>query len=168
MGKVGGGTSVNAIAGDATMALDMRSNDPAALLKEEQEIMAAIQRGVDEENKRWNTSARITVASKLIGDRPAGTTDPASAIAQTAFASVAASGGKPNWRAGSTDANVPMGLGIPAVILGSGGKSSGSHSLGEWWDPTDAWRGAQTGVTTVLALVGVQGASQPMLAKRAR
>ncbi|QHI98747.1 M20/M25/M40 family metallo-hydrolase [Xylophilus rhododendri] len=166
VGKVGGGTSVNAIAGDASMAIDIRSNALPTLLQAEKDIMAAIQLGVEEENRRWNTPAKITVTSTLIGDRPAGTTALDQPMVQTAYAAIAAAGDKPSARAGSTDANVPMGLGIPAMILGSGGKNAGSHALGEWFDPTDAWQGAQTGLTTVLSLVGVQGVSQPVLARR--
>lgn len=167
VGKVGGGTSVNTIAGDANMAIDIRSNALPSLLAAEKDIMAAVQRGVDEENRRWNVEPKITATSTLIGDRPAGTTAAAEPIVQTAVGSILAAGWKPTLRAASTDANVPMGLGIPAIILGSGGKTGAFHALGEWWDPTDAWQGAQTSLTTVLALVGVQGVSQPVLAKRA-
>lgn len=167
VGKVGGGTSVNTISGDANMAIDIRSNALPTLLQAEKDIMAAIQKGVDEENARWKTDVKITVGSKLIGDRPAGTTAASEPIVQTALGAIAAAGGQPAQRAASTDANVPMGLGIPAIILGSGGKNGAFHALGEWFDPTDAWQGAQTGLTTVLALVGVQGVSQPALVKRA-
>ncbi len=168
VGKVGGGTSVNTIAGDATMAVDIRSNALPALLQAEKDIMAAIQRGVQEENRRWNTAAKITAEPKMIGDRPAGATAAGEPIVQAAVASVIASGGKPTLRAASTDANVPMGLGIPAIILGSGGKTGGFHALGEWFEPADAWKGAQTGLATVLTLVGVQGVSEPVLARRPR
>jgi len=167
VGKVGGGTSVNTIAGDANMAVDIRSNALPTLLQAERDIMAAIDRGVTEENRRWNAPAKIVATSKLIGDRPAGSTAAAEPIVQAAVAAIAATGGKPALRAASTDANVPMGLGIPAVILGSGGKNGGFHSLGEWFDPTDAWKGAQISLTTVLTLVGVQGLSEPVLTKRA-
>lgn len=166
VGKVGGGTSVNTIAGDATMAVDIRSNALPALLQAEKNILAAIQRGVEEENRRWNTAAKITATPKMIGDRPAGATAADQPIVQAAVASIVAAGGQPALRAASTDANVPMGLGIPAIILGSGGQTGGFHALGEWFDPTDAWKGAQTGLVTVLSLVGVQGTSEPLLARR--
>lgn len=66
----------------------------------------------------------------------------------------------------STDANVPMSLGIPAIVIGGGGKTGGFHALSEWIDLTDAWKGAQNSLVTVLGLVGVQGISQPLLEKR--
>jgi len=168
VGTVGGGTSVNTIAGDAKMAVDIRSNDTKSLLEAERNIMAAIDKGVGEENKRWKSEAKITSEAKLIGDRPAGTTPKDSAIVKAALESIALAGGKGETRAGSTDANVPMSLSIPAIILGSGGKSGGSHSLKEWYDPTDAWKGSQVAFTTVLSLVGVEGVSKPLLEKAAK
>lgn len=169
VGTVGGGTSVNAIAGDARMAIDMRSNGTPALLETEKQIMAAIQAGVDEENQRWSPEAKnkITFEKKLIGDRPAGITATDAVIVQSAVRVIRGNGKeKATLRGGSTDANVPMSLGIPAVILGSGGKSGGSHSRDEWFDPANAWEGAQLAMTTVLGLVGVEGVVQPVLAKR--
>ena len=66
----------------------------------------------------------------------------------------------------STDANGPMSLGIPAIVIGGGGKTGNFHALSEWIDVTDAWKGAQNSLFTVLGLVGVQGVSEPLLAKR--
>ena len=163
VGTVGGGTSVNSIAGDAKMAVDIRSNQTDALLDAERNIMSAIDKGVQEENERWKADGKIVSDAKLIGDRPAGTTPKDSPIVMAALESIALAGGKGETRAGSTDANVPMSLNIPAIILGSGGKSGGSHSLEEWFDPTDAWKGSQVSFTTVLSLVGVDGVSEPIL-----
>jgi tripeptide aminopeptidase len=61
---------------------------------------------------------------------------------------------------------VPMSLGIPAIIIGGGGKTGGFHALSEWIDVTDGWKGAQNALATVLGLVGVQGVSEPLLPKR--
>lgn len=171
VGTVGGGTSVNAIAGDARMAIDIRSNGTPALLETEKQIMAAIEAGVKEENQRWSAEAKnqITFEKTLIGDRPAGQTPTDSVIVQSAIRVIRGnSKEKPALRGGSTDANVPMSLGIPAVILGSGGKAGGSHSRDEWFDPANAWEGAQLATTTVLGLVGVEGVVPPVLPRRAR
>ncbi|WP_042877186.1 M20/M25/M40 family metallo-hydrolase [Cupriavidus necator] len=170
VGTVGGGTSVNAIAGDARMAVDIRSNGTPSLMETEKQIMAAIAAGVAEENQRWTPSQtnQITFQTRQIGDRPAGNTPADSIIVQSAVRVIRGnSKDAPSLRGGSTDANVPMSLGIPAVILGSGGKSGGSHSRDEWFDPTNAWEGAQLGLTTVLGLLGVEGVVPPLLAKRA-
>jgi hypothetical protein len=61
-----------------------------------------------------------------------------------------------------------MSLGIPAVILPHGGESAGWHTTAEWWSPADAWQGAQVGLATVLALVGVKDVSEPLLPQRAK
>ncbi|MBV8270763.1 MAG: M20/M25/M40 family metallo-hydrolase [Cupriavidus sp.] len=169
VGTVGGGTSVNAIAGDAHMAVDIRSNGTPALLETEKHIMDAIAAGVADENRRWEPAKgnEITFQTRLIGDRPAGMTPTDSVIVQSAVRVIRANSKEaPSLRGGSTDANVPMALGIPAIIIGSGGKSGGAHSRDEWFDPTNAYEGAQWGLTTVLGLVGVEGVTPPLLERR--
>jgi tripeptide aminopeptidase len=165
VGTVGGGTSVNTIAPDARMAVDIRSDDMATLLDTEKKILAAIDEAVAEENKRWNV-ATLSASSKLIGDRPGGRTASDSVIVEAAVRSNAAFGHKTLLIGASTDANVPMSLGIPAIIIGGGGKTGGFHALSEWIDVTDGWKGAQNGLVTVHGLDGVQGVSEPLLAKR--
>jgi acetylornithine deacetylase/succinyl-diaminopimelate desuccinylase-like protein len=165
VGIVSGGTSVNTIAPDAHMTVDIRSDAMAPLLDTESKILAAIDQAVVEENKRWGVST-LSVTSKLIGDRPGGRTAPDSVIVEAATRSNTAFGTKTLLIGGSTDANVPMSLGIPAIIIGGGGKSGGYHALSEWIDMSDAWKGAQNSLITVLGLVGVQGVSEPLLAKR--
>ncbi|PBI90529.1 Carboxypeptidase G2 precursor [Variovorax boronicumulans] len=166
VGTVGGGTSVNTIAPDARMAIDIRSDDMASLLETEKKILATLDEAVAEENKRWNVTS-LSVSTKLIGDRPGGRTPPDSVIVEAATRANSAFGHKTLLRGGSTDANVPISLGIPAIIIGGGGKSGGFHSLGESIDVTDAWKGAQNSLVTVLGLVGVQGVSPALLPKRA-
>lgn len=167
VGTVGGGTSVNTIAPEARMAIDIRSVAMPSMLETERQIMAAVQEAVVEENKRWNTGS-MTVSTKLIGDRPAGQTPPDSRIVQVAVrASTALGKPAPGLLSNSTDANVPMALGIPAVIMSSGGASGGWHTRAEWFDPTNAWEGAQVSLAAVLALAGVKDVSEPLLAKRA-
>lgn len=165
VGTVSGGTSVNTIAPDARMAVDIRSDEMGALLDTEKKVLAAIDEAVAEENKRWNVTT-LSASSKLIGDRPGGRTGSDSVIVEAVVRSNAAFGHKTLLSGASTDANVPMSLGIPAIIIGSGGKTGGFHALSEWIDVTDGWKGAQNALVTVLGLVGVQGVSEPLLAKR--
>jgi acetylornithine deacetylase/succinyl-diaminopimelate desuccinylase-like protein len=165
VGTVGGGTSVNTIAPDARMAIDIRSDDMASLLETEKKILAAIDEAVAEENKRWNVTT-LSASNKLIGDRPGGRTPPDSVIVEAATRSNTAFGHKTLLRGGSTDANVPMSYGVPAIIIGGGGKAAGFHALSESIDVTDAWKGAQNSLVTVLGLVGVQGVSPALLPKR--
>ena len=165
VGTVGGGTSVNTIAPDARMAVDIRSDEMGPLLETEKKILAAIDEGVAEENKRWGVST-LSVSTKLIGDRPGGRTPADSVIVEAATRSNAAFGLKTLLSGASTDANIPMALGIPAIIIGGGGKTGGFHALSEWIDVTDAWKGAQISLVTVLGLVGVDGVSAPLLPVR--
>jgi acetylornithine deacetylase/succinyl-diaminopimelate desuccinylase-like protein len=165
VGLVSGGTSVNTIAPDGRMAVDIRSDDMGALLDTEKKVLAAVDEAVAEENKRWNVNT-LSASSKLIGDRPGGRTGSDSVIVEAAVRSNAAFGHKTLLSGASTDANVPMSLGIPAIIIGSGGKTGGFHALSEWIDVTDAWKGAQNALVTVLGLVGVQGVSEPLLPRR--
>lgn len=168
VGTVKGGTSVNAIAGDATMALDIRSNGQEALLAFEEKIMAAIREAVEEENKRWSSKATISVEFKLVGNRPAGATPIDSPIVQAARAGLKAVGAEVrSITASSTDSNWPMSLKIPAITLSSAGAGGGSHSLGEWYTPTNNWLGPQLALLTSLALVGIEGVADPLLPKQA-
>jgi acetylornithine deacetylase/succinyl-diaminopimelate desuccinylase-like protein len=172
VGTVTGGTSVNTIAGDAKMQIDMRSNGMASLLALEKQVLATLPVAVAEENARWGADTpakQVGFTTKLIGDRPAGETAPSAVIVQAAVASLAAfgGGGAPMLSGSSTDANVPMSLAIPAIIVGGGGESLGWHTRDEWFDPKDEWKGAQQSLTTILGLVGVQGLVEPILRTRA-
>ena len=172
VGTVIGGTSVNTIAGDAKMAIDIRSNGMKELLAAEKQILATLELAVIEENRRWGATdpaTQVRFSAKLIGDRPGGETASSARIVQAAVRSIVGAGKGPVELVGySTDANVPISLGIPAITLGSGGTSSGFHTRDEWWDPTNAWEGSQIALTTVLGLVGVQGVAEPVLTKRPR
>ena len=165
VGVVSGGQSVNSIAPEAKMAVDVRSNEMGPLLETTKKVMAAVDEAVAEENARWGVKT-LSVSHRIIGDRPGGRTPINSPIVEAAIRANTAFGQKTSLKGLSTDANVPMSLGIPAIIVGSGGSSGNYHALSEWFDPTDAWKGAQTSLMTVLGLVGVQGVSEPLLPKR--
>ena len=164
VGTVRGGTSVNAIAKEARMALDLRSNSADALLQLEAKALAIVQQAVAQENARWR-SDRIAVEIKLIGDRPAGMTPQASPIVEAARRAVTAlaPGAPIEFAASSTDSNLAMSLGIPAVTIGGGGEGGGQHSLNEWYKPTDAHLGPQNALLTLLMLAGFAGVSDPVL-----
>jgi tripeptide aminopeptidase len=84
--------------------------------------------------------------------RPPGQTSADSAIAITASAVTKLFGGNGRLGEGSTDANVPMNLGIPALTIGGGGQGTGAHSLNEAFDTTDSWRGTQRALLLAIAL----------------
>jgi tripeptide aminopeptidase len=152
VGRVGGGTSVNAIPFEAWMEVDMRSADPAALKALDAKFHAALKEAVAEENRRWNNRGAVTVSAELVGVRPAGQTPKDSAIVQSAMAVSRALELPETLREGSTDSNVPMNLGIPAITISGGGGGSGAHSLGEVFDSRDSWRGTQRALLLAIVL----------------
>jgi acetylornithine deacetylase/succinyl-diaminopimelate desuccinylase-like protein len=152
VGKIGGGTTVNAIAEEATMEVDMRSESPAELDKLEARFLEAVRLGTGEENARWAASGHTVKAeTKLIGNRPAGETARDSPLVRAAMWSSRTTGHTPSLMFSSTDANHPISLGVPAVTMGGGGRGDNAHSLKEWHDPTEGWKGPQTVLLTILA-----------------
>lgn len=167
VGTVSGGTSVNSIAAHAAFEIDMRSNAASELASLEARVREAVLAGVAAENERWNNNGEITVEFRLIGDRPSGQTSVASPIVQVAALAMAEVGAElQGVRLSSTDANIPMALGIPAITITGGGESGGEHSPEEWFDPRDSERGPQMALLLVLGLVGVEGTSAPLLQRR--
>ncbi len=166
VGTITGGTSVNSIAADASMLLDMRSASEEELKKLETGVMELLHAAASEENARWSCSD-IKVEIKLVGDRPAGQQSPDAPIVQAAWAATEAAGMVPEFGpASSTDANLPLSLGIPAIRLCGGGAEGNNHSLDEWYDPANGYRGPQKIFMTLLGLVGVEGLTEPLLPKR--
>ena len=152
IGRIGGGTSVNAIPFEAWMEVDMRSSDRAALAALDAQFQAAVDSAVTEENARWGRPGVVTVTKELVGDRPAGSTPALSPIVQTAQAVGRALDLNLGLGEGSTDANIPMSSKIPAIAIGGGGRGSDAHSLSETYDTTDSWKGTQNAVLLVIAL----------------
>lgn len=152
VGRIGGGTSVNAIASEAWMEVDMRSADPAALRALEARFHAAVDAAVAAENARSNQNGRLSVEKTLVGSRPAGQTPISSAIVETAVSVTRALGLTPTLREGSTDANLPISLSIPAITIDGGGAGAGAHSLEETFDTTNSWQGTQRAVLLAIAL----------------
>ena len=166
VGTVKGGASVNAIAGDAEMEVDMRSNDKDALQKLESQVIGLIKDAAAEENARWDATS-ITVDIKLVGDRPAGTQSLDSPMVQAAVLALQTVGmPRVVFEASSTDSNLPINLGIPAVTISRGGLQGAQHSLGEWYKPQLGYLGPQAVFLTALVLTGVDGANPPLLPKR--
>jgi len=139
VGVVAGGTSVNSITGSATMQVDLRSESAAALARVDSAFHRAVDRAVEAERARWPKS-NISLAAEIevLGRRPAGSQPDSAWIVREAVAAAAELGiPAPKTGAGSTDANVPIGLGIPALAIDGGGTGDGAHSLGEWYDDGD-------------------------------
>jgi acetylornithine deacetylase/succinyl-diaminopimelate desuccinylase-like protein len=154
----GGGTSINAIPNECWMQVDLRSESPAELARLEARLHAILAYAVEAENHARSTEqGPVTVEAKLVGDRPAGATAADSDIVRLSTAALTAHGFTPRHVASSTDANVPMALGIPAVKIGSGGSGGRAHSLEEWIDvePGESLRGMKASLAAILAVAGV-------------
>jgi acetylornithine deacetylase/succinyl-diaminopimelate desuccinylase-like protein len=152
VGRVGGGTSVNAIPFEAWMEMDMRSADVESLKRLDEKFHAAVEAAMDEENRRWNDRGKLSVAVEVVGIRPAGRTPADSPIVETARAVSRALDLETALREGSTDSNVPMNMNIPAITIGGGGRGTGAHSLNEAFDTTESWRGTERALLLAIAL----------------
>ncbi len=153
VGSIEGGTSVNSIAFEARMRVDLRSVDADTLSSLDERFRRAVEVAVAEENSAV-AEGEIEVEFVSIGIRPAGSQADDAPIVRAAVSSAAALGFTPDLQAGSTDSNLPISLGVPAVTIDGGGRSEGAHSPDEWFDPTDAHLGAQWALLFALELAG--------------
>ena len=151
IGRIGGGTSVNTIPDSVWMEVDMRSTSNEALDDLERRFLAAVEVGVSEENLfRAASGTTLVVDPVLIGDRPTGRTDESEAIFRAAARSSEFLGFEPSVGISSTDSNIPMSMGIPAITIGGGGTGGGAHRTEEWYDFQDAHLGLQRLLAMVL------------------
>jgi len=137
VGIVAGGTSVNSIPFETSMEIDMRAVDPAALKDIDAKFKTLVDEAVKLENATRSTeNGKITVEIKLIGERPSGTTSPDSPVLRQIAATMGVFDKVPVWETKSTDANIPISLGIPAFAIArnSANKGDRGHSLDEWTD----------------------------------
>jgi tripeptide aminopeptidase len=169
---VNGGTSVNSIASEVMMQTDTRSTCPIQLNKTVSQLVNCVRTAVIEENAAlqipWDSTDNITLEIKLIGDRPSGFCEPDAVHVQAAYAAAEVLGIEPKLdEPASTDASIPINLGVPAVTLGAGGKGRGIHSLAESYDPTGSHLAIQRVFLTLLGMAGISGELDPLLVKSA-
>lgn len=150
VGRIGGGTSVNAIPADAWFELDLRSEDVAAL----RDLEARAREAVEHARAADPRAAELRIEVEVIGDRPAGRTAETDALVQAAVHATRRIGLTPELASSSTDANVPMALGIPAIAIGAGGDSGGTHTMREWYDNRGGAAGLERALAIVLAAAG--------------
>lgn len=143
VGRIGGGTSVNSIPFSAWMEVDMRSLSPERLDRIDTLFHQAIRSGLKAQNSIRRSGPPLTVDIKMIGDRPSGHTPPNDPLVQRAMAASIYFGKKPRLRTSSTDSNIPISKGIPAITLGGGGDGGGAHSLHEWYANKEGYKGIQ-------------------------
>ena len=155
---VGGGTSINSIPNEVWMDVDLRSQSVQELARLETRFRSIVEQAVAAENHARSTqNGPVKAELKLVGDRPAGATPMDSDIVTFATAAITAHGFTPRHEYSSTDANIPMNLGIPAIKVGSGGTGGRGHSLDEWIDVEKgaSVRGMLASLTAILAVAGV-------------
>ncbi len=164
VGEIEGGTSVNSIPDKASLKVDLRSEADAEIAKLVVALNAAIKAGVDEEmaasEKRGMAgSGALSISSKVMGMRPSGALAPNSPLLAAVRAADDALGNRSRIERSSTDANIPLSLGIPAVAVGAGGRSGGAHSLAEWYDPAGRELGLQRILLTLVQVAGLDDAA---------
>ncbi|HEX5084381.1 MAG TPA: M20/M25/M40 family metallo-hydrolase [Blastocatellia bacterium] len=155
IGRVDGGESVNVIPESASMDVDLRSVSELELSRLEEFLLAAVDRAtLDENAARGSAGNKLQTELAMIGNRPSGETPRDNPLVRTAVEASRAMGVKPILNRASTDSNIPISLGIPAITIGAGGVSGDSHRLSEWYDPI----GRETGYKRALLLaVGMCG-----------
>jgi acetylornithine deacetylase/succinyl-diaminopimelate desuccinylase-like protein len=158
VGVVGGGTSVNSIPGSVWMEVDMRSESPEELAKLEKKFLADVAAAVESENKTRSTrNGAITADPLVVGDRKGGKTPEDTPLVRAAMEVTRRLGGTPELHYSSTDSNVPIGMGIPAITIGAGRAGQRAHSPDEFANMEKSANvpGQQRALAIVLAVVGV-------------
>jgi acetylornithine deacetylase/succinyl-diaminopimelate desuccinylase-like protein len=155
VGRIEGGTSVNSIPSHASIEVDLRSAAERELQRLDAFFRRAMREAVDEENATRRVGDQpLNLKVDLIGERPTGETAADSPIVEVALEATRALGVTPRLDQSSTDSNLPISLGIPAITLGAGGSSGSSHSLDEWYDPRERDLGLKRGLLVILGIVG--------------
>ena len=133
----------------------MRSEHPAQVAAVDSALQAAVRRALAEENAARRSGEALTVDVALVGDRPSGVLDASLPLIQRALAATRAIGGEPELGSGSTNANLPISLGMPAITIGRGGVGGEAHALGEWWLDRDAHLATKKALLIILAEAGL-------------
>lgn len=152
VGVIGGGTSVNSIPFESWMEVDMRSEDASRLADIDKIFQNSIRKGVDDYNMTLAKGPHLTVQFKRTGYRPSGATAADHPLVTHTGYVISYFGEKPEMGINSTNSNIPISRGIPAVTIGMGGKGGHPHSLAEWWMP-DANATAAEKMVLVLVLL---------------
>jgi len=156
VGRIEGGTSINSIPRKATMEVDLRSAAETELQRIDAFFRRAMKDAVEDENAtRRAGDPELKLRVDLIGERPTGETAADSPLVELAIESTKVLGFEPRLDQSSTDSNLPISLGIPAITLGAGGASGFSHTLDEWYEPRNRDKGLKRGLLVVLGMVGI-------------
>ncbi len=153
--RLGGGTGLNSIPQNAWFDLDLRSEEPRALEKLDTAVQTILTQALDEENRRrMPGTVPLTIDVRRVGDRPSGLTPRTHPLVQTAVAATRAVGHDHQLACASTDANVPIALGVPAVALGAGGRAGDAHLPTEWYENDKGALGIVRALLVTAAMAG--------------
>ena len=157
VGLMNGGTSVNSIANEAVLHIDMRSIDMQERDTLGTQILERVNAAVAAENAA-HQGGRITLEVRTYGEKPGGDQPEDALIVQIARGATSAVGVEPRLMGpASTNINFPLALHIPSVCIGAGGDAGNQHSLGEWFDPKDSYTGPQKALLMLFAMAGLEG-----------
>jgi acetylornithine deacetylase/succinyl-diaminopimelate desuccinylase-like protein len=155
VGRIGGGTSVNSIAFESWMEIDMRSESPKRLNQIDSILKASLNQALAEQNAMKRMGPDLTLEVEKIGDRPSGELPESLPLIQRSMAATHYFGETPYITRSSTNSNIPISKGIPAVTLGRGGKGGNAHSLKEWYLDLDGYKAIQLTLLTLVAEAGI-------------
>ncbi|WP_428665977.1 M20/M25/M40 family metallo-hydrolase [Runella sp.] len=155
VGRIGGGTSVNSIAFESWMEVDMRSEIPENLNLIDSLLKSSVQQALLEHNAMKRMGPALTVDIVKIGDRPSGELTQEIPLIQRAMAAATYFGESPRTGRGSTNSNIPISKGIPAVTIGRGGKGGNAHALNEWWYDEEGYKAVQMALLTLVSEAGM-------------
>jgi tripeptide aminopeptidase len=153
IGSISGGTSVNSIPESVTIRVDIRSTQSDEITRVESAIRGALEKAVGE---AWAKGQKVIFEMKQIGERPAAELRKDARILEVLRAVDSHLRISSSPRRASTDANIPLSLGLEAVSIGAGGQGGGAHTLHEWYDPAGRDLALKRILLTVLALSGIQ------------
>lgn len=156
VGRIGGGTSINSIPFTSWMEVDMRSAEPAKLAKLDAAFQKAVQEALEKENNKRRSNDAMTVEIKNVGRRPPGRAKLNASLLANVRGALNHLGIEPRFVASSTDANIPISLGIPAVTISRGGVSKNAHAPNESWENVDAHLAIQAALLAILAEAGIE------------
>src|ERR1700720_1059219 len=162
VGVIRGGTSVNSIPESASMRVDIRSTSMAEMERLERALRQALGQAVEEETRSTDTRTAsrrrpfgLSSEVVVIGNRPAGELYPNARILQVIRAVDTQLGNAAQVQRASTDANIPLSLGLEAIAIGGGGTGGGAHTLQEWFDCSGRELGLKRILLTLIGLAGV-------------
>ena len=159
LGQIEGGTSVNSIPHEARLKVDLRSEGDDELIRLESALRDCIAAGIRDEMEtaRDRSKGKLEWRLDLLGSRPGGELAPNSPLLATLRAADEAVHNQSRLERASTDANIPLSLGIEAIAIGAGGNGGGAHSLQEWYESDGRETGLQRVLLTLLGASGIVG-----------